>query len=50
MLADADVQAKLRCIGMEPAPTTPEQFANRLTADIATWGQVIRQAEVKPVE
>jgi tripartite-type tricarboxylate transporter receptor subunit TctC len=48
MLANPDLQAKLRHIGMEPAPNTPEQFAARLAADIATWGQVIRQANIQP--
>jgi tripartite-type tricarboxylate transporter receptor subunit TctC len=48
MLGSAEVQARLRSIGMDVAPNTPAQFAARLAADIATWGQVIRQANIQP--
>jgi tripartite-type tricarboxylate transporter receptor subunit TctC len=48
LLAKPEMQARLRDIAMEPTPTTPEQFAARLAADIAVWGQVIRQANIRP--
>ena len=40
MLKDAANVEKLHAVGDEATPSTPEQFKQRLTADIALWTQV----------
>ena len=41
-LADAGVQNTLRHQGYDPAPGTPQQLYDRIKADLAKWGKVIR--------
>jgi tripartite-type tricarboxylate transporter receptor subunit TctC len=41
-LRSPDVVAKLRGVGMEPATSTPDEFARRLAADYARWGAVVK--------
>ena len=45
-LLDADVKDKLRRLGSEVAPTTPEAFKARLAADIGMWTEVVRSANI----
>ena len=42
-----DVEARLIDLGVEPEGSTPERLASHLTAEIARWGKVIREAGVK---
>jgi len=37
---------KLASQGLEPWPSTPEQFAQRIKADHAKYGQIVKQAKV----
>ena len=41
-LRSPDVVDKLRTVGMEPATSTPDEFAKRLAADYAKWGPVVK--------
>ena len=41
-LRSPDVVDKLRNVGMEPATSTPDEFAKRLAADYAKWGPVVK--------
>jgi tripartite-type tricarboxylate transporter receptor subunit TctC len=41
-LTSPDVVAKLRNVGMEPATSTPEEFARRLAGDYAKWGPIVK--------
>jgi tripartite-type tricarboxylate transporter receptor subunit TctC len=42
-LGDPDVIEKLRTIGAQPAPTTPEAFAAYIRSENAKWGRLIRE-------
>ncbi|UDM53107.1 tripartite tricarboxylate transporter substrate binding protein [Cupriavidus sp. MP-37] len=41
-LGDAAVQARMRDLGAEPAPSTPEAFAEVLKKDRQKWGEIVR--------
>jgi tripartite-type tricarboxylate transporter receptor subunit TctC len=47
ILAMPDVKKLLVAQGVEPFYSTPEQFAARIKADIARYGKVIKQANIK---
>jgi tripartite-type tricarboxylate transporter receptor subunit TctC len=46
-LADDGVRQRLRALGLEPRPGTPEQFGAYLEAEVARWATVIRGANVR---
>ncbi|MBX6373671.1 MAG: tripartite tricarboxylate transporter substrate binding protein [Acetobacteraceae bacterium] len=48
LLAEPEVRRVLAEQGADPAPTTPEEFAARISADIAKWARVIREAGIRP--
>jgi len=41
-LKSPDVAERLTKLGMDPAPTTPEEFGRILAADYAKWGPVVK--------
>lgn len=43
----SEVQEHLRASGGEPAPATPDGFAQVIARDIATWSKVIRDGNIK---
>ena len=45
-LADADIRAQLATHGMEPIPSTPEEFGIYLARESETWGKVVRDAGI----
>jgi tripartite-type tricarboxylate transporter receptor subunit TctC len=45
-LNTADVAARLRQDGAEPAPTTPEAFGQLIRSEVARWGDLIRAAGI----
>jgi tripartite-type tricarboxylate transporter receptor subunit TctC len=47
ILETADVRAKLLAAGLEPAPTTVEQFREIIRSDIGKWAKVIKAAGIK---
>jgi tripartite-type tricarboxylate transporter receptor subunit TctC len=46
-LAAAEVRERLITIGFEPIGNSPEEFAAQIKSDIARWGKVIRDAQIK---
>jgi tripartite-type tricarboxylate transporter receptor subunit TctC len=48
VLAMPDVLAALLAQGVDPAPSTPEQFTAHVRAEIVKWARVVRAAGVKP--
>jgi tripartite-type tricarboxylate transporter receptor subunit TctC len=48
VLADADVRARMRAVGADPAGDTPEEFARFIRDDQAKWGRLMREAGIKP--
>jgi tripartite-type tricarboxylate transporter receptor subunit TctC len=48
LLAEPEVLRILAEQGADPAPTTPEEFAARISADIAKWARVVREAGIRP--
>jgi tripartite-type tricarboxylate transporter receptor subunit TctC len=47
VLERPDVQERLRADGVEPAPSTPEEFARLLAREIATWKKVVKVGNIK---
>ena len=46
-LNDPAIQASVRNIGVEPAPSTPKAFGDYIRSETVKWGQVIRNAGIK---
>lgn len=46
-VGDSNVRAKLAELSTVPMHTSPEAFAEMIRADIAKWGKVVREANVK---
>jgi len=44
VLSDPGVQAKMRELGAEPSPTTPEAFAEVLKQDRQKWGEIVKMS------
>ena len=49
-LKDPSVVEKIRSLGAEPMPTSPEQFARFIESESAKWGKVIKDAGVQPAD
>jgi tripartite-type tricarboxylate transporter receptor subunit TctC len=47
VLAMPEVQAKFEATGAMAAPSTPEAFAARLADESASWGTIVREANIK---
>jgi tripartite-type tricarboxylate transporter receptor subunit TctC len=47
IIALPDMKDHLVTLGFDPVGSTPEEFARRITAEIETWGKVIRAANIK---
>jgi tripartite-type tricarboxylate transporter receptor subunit TctC len=46
-LNDPAIQTNIRGIGVEPAPSTPQAFADYIKSETVKWGEVIRNAGIK---
>jgi tripartite-type tricarboxylate transporter receptor subunit TctC len=46
-LTDPTVAGRMRAVGAEPHPTTPEEFGQFIRREIDKWGRVVRQAGLK---
>ncbi len=46
-LRDPSVTAKIRSLGAEPWPTSPEQFARFIESESAKWGKLVSEAGIK---
>ena len=47
ILKQSDVQARLRADGVEPAHSTPEEFARFIGQEIAKWSKVVKAGNIK---
>ena len=46
-LNDEQIGASMRNLGVEPAPSTPEQFEAYIRSETQKWAKVIRQANIR---
>ena len=46
-LSDPDVMAKLTALGMEAAPSSPQELRNFMVEDESRWAKVIAIAHIK---
>jgi tripartite-type tricarboxylate transporter receptor subunit TctC len=49
-LTDPEVARRLLDAGAVPAPTTPEELGDILKADLARWGKIIRERNIKTTD
>ena len=47
MLAAGDVKARMATLMAEPSPTTPEQFADFVRAELAKYERVVKASGAK---
>ena len=47
VLADADTRTQLLSRGLEPAATTPDEFARHIRSEIERWSKVIRESGIR---
>jgi len=47
VLKQPDVQERLRVYALEPAHSTPEEFARAIARDIAAWSKVVKIGNIK---
>jgi len=47
-LGDAQIQQRLRDRGIEPTPTTPEEFSALIKREIPKWAKVMKAAGIEP--
>ena len=48
ILALPDIKERLTTLGFDIVASTPEEFDDRITAEIETYGRVIRAGNIKP--
>lgn len=46
----ADMRERLLPLGVEPAPSTPAEFAARLHAETTKWAKLMKDADIRPAE
>jgi tripartite-type tricarboxylate transporter receptor subunit TctC len=46
-LGDAQIQAAMRGLGVEPAPDSPQAFGDYIASETRKWAKVIRNANIK---
>jgi tripartite-type tricarboxylate transporter receptor subunit TctC len=46
-LEHPDVKTKLATLACDPAPSTPEAFATRVTADVARWKKLASERNIR---
>ena len=42
-----DIQERLRAIDAEPTPSSPDEFARFIAAEVAKWQKVVTTANIK---
>jgi len=47
IVQESDVKAKFATLGFDPVGGTPEEFAAQIKSEIAKWGKVIRDANIR---
>lgn len=48
VLAAPDLRARMRAVGFEPQPSTPQAFSALIESEIAKWAKVVRASGAKP--
>jgi tripartite-type tricarboxylate transporter receptor subunit TctC len=48
VLQSEDVKGQFAAQGLEPTPSTPEQFGAYLKSEVAKWGKVVKASGAKP--
>jgi tripartite-type tricarboxylate transporter receptor subunit TctC len=46
-VATPEVRERLEALGFAPVADTPDQFADRIKSEIARWGKVVRDANIR---
>ena len=46
-LEQPDVKARLATLGCDPAPSTPEAFAARVTGDVTRWKKLAAEKNIR---
>jgi tripartite-type tricarboxylate transporter receptor subunit TctC len=49
-LAAADVKEKLAGLGLDPLGNSPEDFAKMIAAESRKWSEIVRKADIKPLQ
>jgi tripartite-type tricarboxylate transporter receptor subunit TctC len=49
LVAEPAVAERIRTLGSEPAPGTPDAFKSRVAADIARWTTVVAEAQIERI-
>ncbi len=47
IVALPDIKERFTVLGLDPVTNTPEEFATQIRKEIAKWGKVIRDANIK---
>jgi tripartite-type tricarboxylate transporter receptor subunit TctC len=47
MVAEPEVKERFAALGFEPVANSPDEFAAQVKSDIAKWGKVIHDADIK---
>jgi tripartite-type tricarboxylate transporter receptor subunit TctC len=47
MIKEPDVLQRLETLGFAPVADTPEEFGERLKAEMAKWGRIVRDANIR---
>jgi tripartite-type tricarboxylate transporter receptor subunit TctC len=47
MVATPEVKQRLEVLGFAPVASTPEEFGERIKVEIAKWGKVVRDANIR---
>jgi tripartite-type tricarboxylate transporter receptor subunit TctC len=47
VVAQPDVKERFAALGFDPVANSPEEFAAQVKVEIAKWGKVIREADIK---
>jgi tripartite-type tricarboxylate transporter receptor subunit TctC len=47
MVATPDVKQRLETLGFAPVANMPEEFGERIKSEIARWGKVVRDANIR---
>ena len=48
VLASPEVQARMRAVGFEPQPSTPQAYGALIVSEIVKWGKIVRASGAKP--
>ena len=48
LLKTPEISARFRQNGLEPEGTTPQEFEQRVIADIAKWKELVQTNHIKP--